>query len=55
MPALGASVAAMLAGWVLDGLIAPLVDDGTRLIAGLIFTTIVWFMVLRWLRRLRDG
>ena len=55
MPSLGASVAALLAGWLLDGLIAPLVDPTTRLIVGLVGTIAVWVIVLRWLRRLRDG
>lgn len=45
----------MLAGWVLDDLIGPFVGTATRLIVGLLATTVVWFVVLRWLQRLRDG
>ncbi|MEZ5289607.1 MAG: hypothetical protein R2745_00850 [Vicinamibacterales bacterium] len=55
MPSLGASVAAMLAGWVLDDVLAPYVGFGTRLVVGLVATSILWVLVFQWLRRLRDG
>ncbi|MEZ5420573.1 MAG: hypothetical protein R2708_24965 [Vicinamibacterales bacterium] len=45
----------MLAGWVLDDLLAPFAGMATRLVVGLVATTVVWFLVLRWLQRLRDG
>jgi uncharacterized membrane protein YeaQ/YmgE (transglycosylase-associated protein family) len=55
MPTIAASLIAMIAGWVLDALIADSVDLGTRIIVGLVGSTVVFLWALRWLQRLRDG
>lgn len=55
MPTVAASLIALIAGWVLDAAIADYVDTGTRLIAGLVGSMLIFLWALRWLRRLRDG
>lgn len=55
MPTIGASLIATIAGWLLDALIADWVDVTTRLVVGLIGSSIMFLFALRWLQRLRDG
>jgi hypothetical protein len=53
VPTIGASVAASLAGWLVDGLIQPVFDTGVALILSLVVSTVVFFLARRWLIDLR--
>lgn len=55
MLTIAASLIAMIAGWAIDALIADYVDLTTRLVVGLVGSTIIFVWAFRWLRRLRDG
>ena len=53
MPALGASLAAMLAGWMIDGLLQPFLGVGPTLMLSFAVSTVVFFVALKWLKELR--
>jgi hypothetical protein len=53
MPSLGAGLAAMLAGWVIDALVEPYLGVGLTLMLSLVGSTGVFFVVKRWLNDLR--
>lgn len=55
MPAIGASLAALLAGWVIDGVFEPYLGAGMTLLLSFAGSTAVFFVALRWLKNLRDG
>jgi hypothetical protein len=55
MPSIGASLAAMLAGWVIDGVFQPFLGTGATLVLSFAGSTVVFFVALRWLKNLRDG
>ena len=55
MPTLGATLAATIAGWMIDAGIADWVDTSTRLVVGLVASTVIFVVTLRQLQRLRDG
>jgi hypothetical protein len=55
MPSIGGAMAGMIAGWMIDGILDPWVDGGLNLILSLVGSTVVFFVVRNWLRRLRDG
>jgi hypothetical protein len=54
MPALGASLAAMLAGWMIDGLLQPYLGVGPTLMLSFAVSTVVFFVAHKWLKELRD-
>jgi hypothetical protein len=54
MPSIGAGVAAMLAGWMIDDLLQPYLGTGPTLILSFAGSTVVFFIALRWLKNLRD-
>jgi hypothetical protein len=53
MPTLGASMAAMLAGWLIDGMFEPYLGMGFTLMLSFVASTIVFFKARTWLRELR--
>jgi len=53
VPTIGASLAASLAGWAVDGLIQPLLGTGVALVLSLTLSTVVFFVARRWLIDLR--
>lgn len=53
MPTLGASMAALLAGWMIDDLLQPFLGLGATLLLSLVGSTIVFFMARKWLLDLR--
>lgn len=53
MPTVGASVAAMLAGWVIDDMLRPYLGLGLTLMLSLVVSTAVFFFARKWLRELR--
>jgi hypothetical protein len=53
MPSLGAAVAAMLAGWVIDDIVQPVLGLGPTLFLSFVASTIVFFMARKWLLDLR--
>jgi hypothetical protein len=55
VPALGASLAAILAGWVIDGVFEPYLGAGMTLLLSFTGSTVMFFVALRWLKNLRDG
>jgi uncharacterized membrane protein YdjX (TVP38/TMEM64 family) len=55
VPSIGASLAAILAGWVIDGVFGPYLGTGATLILSFAGSTVVFFVALRWLKKLRDG
>jgi hypothetical protein len=54
MPSLGAGVAAMLAGWMIDGVLQPFLGVGLTLMLSFVGSTLVFFVAQRWLKDLRD-
>lgn len=55
MPALGGSVAALLAGWLIDAMLDPFLGTGPTLLVSLVGSTVVFFFARKWLKDLRDG
>lgn len=55
LPSIGASVVAMLAGWIIDDTLLPFLGMGPTLLASFIGSTVVFFVVRKWLRELRGG
>jgi hypothetical protein len=54
MPSIGAGVAAMLAGWMIDDLLQPYLGTGPTLVLSFAGSTVVFFVALTWLKNLRD-
>ena len=48
-------MAAMIAGWMIDAVLDPWVDGGLSFALSLVGSTVVFFVMRNWLRRLRDG
>ena len=48
-------MAAMISGWMIDGVLDPWVDGGLSVTLSLVASTVVFFVMRNWLRRLRDG
>ena len=48
-------MAAMIAGWMIDGLFGPWLDTGPTFVISLVASTVVFFVVRNWLKELRDG
>jgi hypothetical protein len=53
MPSIGAGLAALLAGWVTDGLLQPYLGTGVTLLPSFAVSTIVFYVARRWLLELR--
>ena len=53
MPSLGAGVAAMLAGWLIDELLQPYLGVGLTLMLSFAGSTVVFFVAKKWLKDLR--
>ena len=53
MPTLGATMAAMVAGWLIDAALEPLLGTGVTLTLSLGASTIVFFAAKKWLKDLR--
>ena len=53
MPSLGAAVAAMLVGWVIDDMVQPFLGLGPTLLISFVASAIVFFMAREWLLDLR--
>jgi hypothetical protein len=45
----------MLAGWIIDDLLQPLLGMGPTLIISFAGSTVVFFAARKWLKGLRDG
>jgi hypothetical protein len=54
MPYLGGSVAALIAGWIADGVLEPLVGRGPSLFASFVVSTLAFYFAYKFLRDLRD-
>lgn len=54
MPYLGGSVAGLLAGWVVNGLLEPFLGSGPTLVISFFVSTIVFYFAQGWLKELRD-
>ena len=54
MPSIGAGVAAMLAGWMIDSVLEPYLGMGLTLMLSFAGSTVVFFLARRWLKDLRD-
>jgi len=46
---------ALLAGWVIDAMLQPFLGMGLTLVLSFAGSTVVFFIVRRWLKELRDG
>jgi len=55
MPSLGAGVAAMLVGWIVDEVLQPFLGMGFTLMVSFVVSTVAFFFVRKWLKELRDG
>lgn len=53
MPSLGAGLAALLAGWVIDDLLQPFLGTGPTLMLSFMGSTVVFFVVREWLKDMR--
>jgi hypothetical protein len=45
----------MLVGWIVDDSLQPLLGTGVTLFVSFVVSTVVFFVVRNWLKRLRDG
>lgn len=54
MPYLGGSVAALIAGWIVDGLLESFLGTGPRLVISFVVSTIAFYVAQKWLKDLRD-
>ena len=54
MPAIGAGLAAMLAGWMIDGALQAYLGSGLTLVLSFVASTVIFFLTHRWLKELRD-
>ena len=52
---IGAGLAAMLLGWLIDAMFQPYLGTGASLILSFVISTVAFFMVRRWLNELRHG
>jgi hypothetical protein len=55
LPSIGAGLVAMLAGWIIDDLLQPLLGTGPTLFLSFVVSTVVFFVARQWLKGLRDG
>jgi hypothetical protein len=55
MPSLGGAVAAMLVGILVDDSLQPLLGTGVTLFVSFVVSTVAFYYVRNWLKRLRDG
>ena len=55
VPSIGAALAATLAGWVIDELFEPYLGVASTLVISFAVSTVVFFVVQRRLKALRDG
>ena len=53
MPTIGASLAASIAAWLLDDLIAPFSNLPVRVLVNVAVSVWVFYVTRRWLRELR--
>ena len=52
---IGAALAALLLGWIIDALFEPYLGAGVTWILSFVLSTVAFFMVRRWLNELRNG
>jgi hypothetical protein len=52
---IGAGLAAILVGSVIDALLQPYLGTGATLILSFVISTVTFFMARRWLNELRNG
>ena len=55
MVSLGASLAAMLAGWIIDDVFQPFLGTGPTLVLSFVGSTIAFFFARSWLKELRGS
>jgi hypothetical protein len=55
MPSLGAGLAAMLAGWMIDAALEPYLGTGFTLVVSFAGSTVVFFVARKWLKELRGS
>ena len=53
MVSLGAGLAALLAGWIIDDALQPYLGTGPTLVLSFVGSTVVFFVARKWLRELR--
>lgn len=53
MTSLGAAMAAMLAGWMIDELLQPFLGVGPTLMLSFVGSTVFFFAAQKWLKDLR--
>ena len=55
MTSLGAGLAAMLAGWMIDAALEPYLGMGLTLVLSFAGSTVVFFLARKWLKELRGS
>jgi len=55
LPTIGASVIALLGGWMIDAMLQPLFGTGPTLVVSLLGSSVLFYMARKWLKDLRDG
>lgn len=53
MPSIAAALVASLAGWMVEGLLQPLLGTGVAVVLSLACSTVVFFVARKWLLDLR--
>jgi uncharacterized membrane protein YdjX (TVP38/TMEM64 family) len=53
MPSIGAGLAAMLAGWVIDAVFEPYLGIGATLMLSFVGSTLAFYFARKWLKDLR--
>jgi hypothetical protein len=52
---IGAGLAAILVGWVVDALFQSYLGTGATLLLSFVISTVAFFLARRWLNALRNG
>lgn len=55
MAYIGGALVATLVGWLIDDLLQPYLGTGMTLVLSFGISTVIFFMVRRWLNELRHG
>ena len=45
----------MVVGWIIDDLLRPLIGLGPTMLVSFVGSTVLFFVVRKWLKDLRDG
>jgi uncharacterized membrane protein YeaQ/YmgE (transglycosylase-associated protein family) len=53
LPSIGAGVVALLAGWIINAVLEPILGNGPTLVVSFVGSSVIFYVVRKWLRELR--